>query len=107
MPDRYCNKSLLYETSSELKISEKKVAELIQFFTDQIGLEVRSGAMNGVMIPYLGKIQVKHELIQYKDFFHTLTPDQKKLFLRKENNRERVSEVIGKPQDNDEAICNQ
>lgn len=98
MTDKYCNKALIYETSSELRIPEKQVKDLISFFTQQITIEIKSGAMNGVMVPYLGKFQIKHDNLQYKEFFDTLTPDMQKIFNRKEDKRDRMS-IFFKPQE--------
>jgi hypothetical protein len=74
-----CNQRLIKEVADELKSHPSIVAGCIDFYGEFIANTIRAGAMEGVIIPYLGKIQVKLINQQYKDFLHAQTPAFKKM----------------------------
>jgi len=74
-----CNKRLIKEVAEELDITQGQVETVLKEFTDIIATVIKSGTMEGVSIPYLGKIQVKFKTEQYKDLLHSVHPDFKKI----------------------------
>jgi hypothetical protein len=65
-----CNSRLLEEVAEELNVPQGTVDYVIHTFTQHINKTIRAGNMDGVAIPYLGKIQVKHINRQFADFIH-------------------------------------
>lgn len=74
-----CNKRLIKEVAEELEITQGQVETVLKEFTDVIATVIKSGTMEGVSIPYLGKIQVKFKTEQYKDLLHSIHPEHKKI----------------------------
>lgn len=94
-----CNSRLIQETANELKVSEKTVNDCLSFYSEFIVGTIRAGNMEGVTVPYLGKFQVKLHLQQYKDFFHALTPEHRKLL--KNAPRESINDLLNRNEDNE------
>lgn len=74
-----CNRRLIKEVAEELDITQGQVETVLGEFTSIIATVIKSGTMEGVTIPYLGKIQVKFKTEQYKDLLHSIHPEFKKM----------------------------
>lgn len=60
--------------ADEQAVALSVVEHAIHHYGEFIATTIRSGGMEGVFIPYLGKISVKHREQQFKDYIHTLSP---------------------------------
>ncbi len=76
-----CNARLMKEVSEEMKCSTALVKECVEFYGQFIADTIRAGSLEGVAIPYLGKIQVKLINQQYKEFLHAQTPAFRRMLL--------------------------
>lgn len=74
-----CNRRLIGEVAEEQDLYISQVEGVLQHYSRYIARTIRSGSMEGVTIPYLGKIQVKHRAQQYKRLMFSLPPEWRKL----------------------------
>jgi len=72
-----CNKRIAKEVAEEQNVSLMIVEHAVHHYGEFIATTIRSGGMEGVFIPYLGKIMVKHGEQQFKDYYHSLGPVDK------------------------------
>jgi nucleoid DNA-binding protein len=80
--ERECNKRLINQTAEDLGINISQVENILGHFADFTARTIRSGSLEGVCVPYLGKFQVKVKAQQYKEFLHSLHPVIKKEFQK-------------------------
>lgn len=59
-----CNDKVKAETAKLCKVPEGKVEEVMTFLGNYIADVIRSGTMEGVMIPYFGKFRAKNKIVQ-------------------------------------------
>ena len=74
-----CNKELIEEVALENKVTRQLVEEITSHYGHYIATVIRTGSLEGVIVPYLGKFQVKMKSIQYKDYWKALTPEMRQL----------------------------
>lgn len=78
--DQECNKRLIEQIAIDLKVKNSVVEHIIYSYTAYIANTMKSGTMEGVCVPYLGKFQVKMENQQYKAYLHQLPVPFKQIF---------------------------
>ena len=74
-----CNARLIEEVAEELNIPKEQVAEVVKHYASFTVGRIRSGSMEGVTFPYLGKFLVKFRSQQYKDYLQSVGLQMKKL----------------------------
>lgn len=74
-----CNRRLIEEVATEMSLTKGMVENIIQYHAQYTHRVIKSGTLEGVFFPYLGKIQPKLKLQQYKNFFHALVPQMRKM----------------------------
>ena len=79
-PEVECNHRIVRTVAEDLKINIEQVEEITKFFTGYIADTIRTGSLDGVTVPYLGKFHVKPYSQQYKDFLHSLGKEMKGYF---------------------------
>lgn len=77
-----CNKRLLEEVSEEMGVTQALTQSMLTHYSDFIARTIQLGNLDGVFVPYLGKFQVKHTSLQYKNYIHLLSPPLRKIFER-------------------------
>lgn len=80
--ERECNKRLVAEVAEELGINMATVEGVLQHYASFIASTIRSGSLEGVFVPYLGKFQVKLKNQQYRAYLHSLPPMFKQVFTK-------------------------
>lgn len=77
-----CNARLLEEVAAETGLTLASVDSMIAHYGRFTSNVIRSGGMEGIFFPYLGKIHVKHESQQYKAFLHSLPANMKQMYIQ-------------------------
>ena len=72
-----CNGRIIREIADDMNISIGTVEDIIRSVSSFTADTIRMGGLEGVMIPYLGKIHVKPYSQQYKDYLHSLGKEMK------------------------------
>lgn len=72
--EKTCNTRLIEEVSEEQQVRPAIVDGILKHYNNYIADTIRSGTMEGVMVPYLGKFQVKLKNQQYRAYLHSLHP---------------------------------
>ena len=80
--EKECNNRIVRDIAEDMKLNISQVEDITKHFSGFISNTIHSGAMEGVMIPYLGKFQVKLNSQQYKDYLHALGKDMKWYFKK-------------------------
>jgi nucleoid DNA-binding protein len=78
--EKECNSRIIREIAEDMSLNISQVEHITKHFSEFISGTIHSGSLEGVMVPYLGKFQVKLHSQQYKDFLHSLGKDMKKYF---------------------------
>jgi nucleoid DNA-binding protein len=97
--DIECNARLIREVAEEQDVTISQVEDILKHVARYTADVIRSGNLEGVMIPYLGKFQVKIKNQQYKDYYHALGKDMKG-YLR--NNPEALKIIFDGDKETDE-----
>jgi type II secretory pathway component PulF len=77
--EKECNRRLVKEVSEELEQTQAYTEKILSHYSQFIANTIRSGSLEGVFIPFLGKIQPKLKNQQYRDYLHSLHPVFKKV----------------------------
>ena len=77
--ERECNKRLINEVAEEQEVYISQVESVLQHYSSFIARTIRSGSLEGVSVPYLGKFQVKFKNHQFRSYLHSLHPVFKKM----------------------------
>lgn len=94
MKEKECNARITEETAAEVGQDKKFVEEAVGHFAEFIATTIRSGNMDGVLIPYMGKIQMKPMSAMYHDYLKALTPEMRKLLLAPEAKNNNLKELF-------------
>lgn len=80
-----CNEAIIRQIAEDMKLNIGTVEDIIKSVSSFTANTIRTGGLEGVMIPYLGKFQVKHRSQQYKDFKFALNKDMYPLLKQNKN----------------------
>lgn len=94
--ERECNNHIIREIAEDANLNVSQVEDITKHCSSFIADTIRSGGLEGVMIPYLGKFQVKLHSQQYKDYLHSLGKDMKRYF---KSNKEAMSILLSENED--------
>lgn len=79
MKKETCNKELIGEVADETGVEKKVIRGIIDHYGKFTAQMIVEGSLEGVIFPYLGKIQVKHKGVVFVDFVRALTPEMRKV----------------------------
>lgn len=103
MQDEYveveCNQRIMKQIGLDLNLPQSLIEDVLKSVSSYTADVIRMGGMEGVMLPYLGKLQVKPESQQYRDYVIALGGEMKGYF---KSNKTAVRELYGKEEPEDE-----
>lgn len=74
-----CNARILQEVAEETGLYQSAVENMVAHYAQFTANTIRSGTLEGVFFPFLGKIQVKPSAQQYKALYHSTTKQMRDL----------------------------
>ena len=80
--EREYNNHIIREIAEDMDMTIIQVEDITKHFSNFIGTTIHSGGLEGIMIPYLGKFQVKLHSQQYKDYLHAIGREMKGYFKK-------------------------
>ena len=89
--EKECNHRIIREIAEDQNLPISLTEDIIQHTFNYVTDTIRSGSLEGVMIPYLGKFQVKAHSQQYRDYLHSLGKEMKGYFR---NNKDAMKIIM-------------
>ena len=75
--EKECNNRLIREIAEDMSLNLSQVEDVTKHFSSFISQTIHIGGLEGVMVPYLGKFQVKLHSLQYRHYLHSLGKEMK------------------------------
>lgn len=97
--DIECNGHIIRDIAADMSLNIGTVEDIIKSVTSYVAEIVRCGALEGVMVPFLGKFHIKPYTIQYKNFLYSIGKEMR-VYLKQNPNA--AATLAYKPEDDEQ-----